>query len=76
VFFTLPTDLFPNGRVATVWGIFGALGSLGGSVLGIVAGNMIQTSGYTNVFLMIAFLHLLSAALLQLFVPRIRQLDG
>jgi hypothetical protein len=26
VFFTLPTDLFPADRVATVWGVFGAVG--------------------------------------------------
>ncbi len=75
VFFTLPTDLFPAGKVATVWGIFGAVGSLGGSILGLIAGAMIQTSGYTNVFIMIAFLHLISAAVLQLFVPRIRPLE-
>jgi ACS family hexuronate transporter-like MFS transporter len=75
VFFTLPSDLFPAAKVATVWGVFGAVGSLGGSVLGIVAGNMIETSGYTNVFIMIAFLHLVSAALLQLFVPRIEMLE-
>ena len=75
VFFTLPTDLFPAAKVATVWGVFGAVGSLGGSVLGIIAGNMIATSGYTSVFIMIAFLHLVSATLLQLFVPNIRQLE-
>jgi len=76
VFFTLPTDLFPAAKVATVWGVFGAVGSLGGSVLGIVAGHMIETSGYTSVFFMIASLHLISAALLQLFVPRIRMLES
>ncbi len=76
VFFTLPTDLFPAGKVATAWGIFGAVGSLGGSLLGILAGYMIQSSGYNNVFYMIAFLHLLSALLLQIFVPRIRPLEG
>ncbi len=76
VFFTLPADLFPAAKVATVWGVFGAVGSLGGSVLGIVAGLMIEASGYTNVFVMIAFLHLLSAALLQLLVPNIRQLES
>lgn len=76
VFFTLPTDLFPAAKVATVWGVFGAVGSLGGSVLGIIAGMMIESSGYTNVFIMIALLHLVSAALLQLFVPRIRQLES
>jgi ACS family hexuronate transporter-like MFS transporter len=75
VFFTLPADLFPAGKVATVWGVFGAAGSLGGSVLGIAAGRMIETSGYTNVFVAIASLHLLSACILQLFVPRIQQIE-
>ena len=71
VFFTLPTDLFPADRVATVWGVFGAVGSLGGRWLGLLAGFMIQSAGYESVFLMIACLHLISALLLQIFVPRI-----
>lgn len=75
VFFTLPSDLFPASRVATVWGVFGAVGSLGGAVLGYVAGRMIEASGYETVFLMIAFLHIVSATVLQVFVPRIRMLS-
>jgi ACS family hexuronate transporter-like MFS transporter len=71
VFFTLPTDLFPADRVATVWGVFGAVGSLGGSLLGLLAGYLIQEAGYESVFLMIASLHLVSALLLQVFVPKI-----
>ena len=71
VFFTLPTDLFPADRVATVWGVFGAVGSLGGSLLGLLAGYLIQEAGYESVFLLIASLHLLSALLLQVFVPKI-----
>ena len=71
MFFTLPTDLFPADRVATVWGVFGAVGSLGGSLLGLLAGVLIEESGYESVFLMIASLHLISALLLQIFVPRI-----
>ncbi|MDG2459262.1 MAG: MFS transporter [Luminiphilus sp.] len=71
VFFTLPTDLFPADRVATVWGVFGAVGSLGGSMLGLLAGYLIQETGYESVFLMIASLHLISALLLQVFVPKI-----
>ena len=72
VFFTLPTDLFPADRVATVWGVFGAVGSLGGSLLGLLAGLMIQQAGYESVFLMIASLHLISALLLQVLVPNIQ----
>ena len=74
VFFTLPTDLFPAAKVATVWGVFGATGSLGGAVLGLAAGWMIAVSGYESVFVMIAFLHIVSASLLMVFVPNIRQL--
>lgn len=70
-FFTLPTDLFPANRVATVWGVFGAVGSLGGSLLGLLAGYMIQGTGYESVFLLIASLHLISALLLQILVPKI-----
>ena len=72
MFFTLPTDLFPADRVATVWGVFGAVGSLGGSLLGLLAGLMIQQAGYESVFLMIASLHLISALLLQVLVPNIQ----
>jgi ACS family hexuronate transporter-like MFS transporter len=75
VFFTLPTDLFPAGKVATVWGVFGAVGSLGGSALGLVAGWMIANQGYEPVFVGIAFLHLASAAILSLTVPEVRQLE-
>lgn len=75
VFFTLPTDLFPADRVATVWGVFGAVGSLGGSLLGLLAGLMIQQAGYESVFLMIASLHLISALLLQVLVPNIRLVE-
>ena len=68
VFFTLPTDLFPANREVTV---FGAVGSLGGSLLGLPAGFIIQEVGYESVFLLIASLHLISAVLLQIFVPKI-----
>ena len=40
VFFTLPTALLLADRLATVWGVFGAAGSLGGGLLGLLAGFM------------------------------------
>ncbi len=76
VFYTLPSDLFPAAKVASVWGAFGAAGSLGGSALGIVAGWLIASSGYEFVFLLIAALHLVSALVVQLTVPEIRQLEN
>ena len=71
VLFTLPTDLFPADRAATVWGVFGAVGSLGGSLLSLLTGFMTQEACYESVFLLIASPHLISAVLLQIFGPRI-----
>ena len=71
VLFTLPTDLFPTDRVATVWGVFGAVGSLGGSLLGLLAGYMAHQTGYEGMFRMIASLRSISALLLKIFVPKI-----
>jgi ACS family hexuronate transporter-like MFS transporter len=76
VLFTLPADLFPAGRVATVWGVFGAAGSLGAAVIGIFAAHLIDVSGYTTVFAWVAMLHLLSAFILQVFVPRIQLVEN
>jgi len=36
-----------------------------------LAGSMIQEAGYESVFLLIASLHLISAVLLQVLVPKI-----
>ncbi|MEO0574800.1 MAG: MFS transporter [Pseudomonadota bacterium] len=72
VLFTVPSDLYPAGSVATVWGVFGAVGSLGAAVLGYVAGQLIASSGYEPVFLGISTLHIVSAALLTLLIPNIR----
>ena len=71
VFSPLPTDLFPADRAATVWGVFDGLGSLGGSLHGLLAGFMIQEAGHESVFLLIASLYLISALLLQIFVSKI-----
>ncbi|GIR72324.1 MAG: hypothetical protein CM15mP74_35750 [Halieaceae bacterium] len=53
-----------------MWGVFGAVGSLGGSLLGLLAGFMIQRPAMKRL-LLIASLHLISAVLLQIFVPKI-----
>lgn len=76
VFFTLPSDLFPAAKVATVWGVFGAVGSLGAAILQAGAGYLIENTGYEPVFLIVGLAHIVSAALLMLFVPRIRQLEA
>ncbi|WP_405225224.1 hypothetical protein [Lentisalinibacter sediminis] len=76
VFFTLPSDLFSAGRVASVWGAYGAVGSLGAALFAPMAGWIIQNDSYRPLFVVVSRLPILSAALLMMFVPRIRQVSA
>ena len=72
--FTLPADLFPARDVGTIWGLFGAIGSIGGAVFSIVVGWTIDHFSYQPVFAAVAVMHILSAAMINLFIPQVRQL--
>ena len=73
--FTLPADLFPARDVGTVWGLFGAIGSFGAMAFNAVVGWTIDHYSYQPVFAAVAFMHILSAAMISLFIPQIRQLS-
>ena len=70
VFFKLPTELSPADRVAIAWGLCGMVRSLGGGLLGLLAGSMIEEAGCESVFLLTTSLHLIYAVLLQIFLPK------
>jgi len=72
--FTLPADLFPARDVATVWGIYGAIGSFGGAVFGYITGLVVENYSWTPVFIAAALMHIFSAVLINIFVPRIELL--
>jgi ACS family hexuronate transporter-like MFS transporter len=72
--FTLPADLFPARDVATVWGLFGAIGSFGAMAFNAVVGWTIDHYSYQPVFAAVAVMHILSAAMISLFIPQVRQL--
>jgi len=69
--FTLPADLFPARDVGTVWGLYGAVGSFGGMVFSSLAGWTIEHYSWAPLFVIAACMHLVSALLVNLFVPRI-----
>lgn len=71
--FTLPSDLFPARDVATIWGFFGAAGSFGGALFSKWTGTLIDTMSYTPVFIIVAGMHIVSALIITLMVPRIEQ---
>ena len=72
--FTLPADLFPARDVATIWGLFGAVGSFGAMAFNAVVGWTIDHYSYQPVFAAVAVMHIFSAAMISLFVPQVRQL--
>ena len=69
--FSLPADLYPSSSVATVWGIFGAAGSLGGAAFQSIIGRLVDQGSYEPVFYIAASMHLVSAIIVSLFIPRI-----
>ena len=69
--FTLPSDVFPAREVATIWGYFGAAGSLGGALFTKWSGALIDEFSYTPVFVMVAAMHIVSALIVTVWIPRI-----
>ncbi|MDP6437388.1 MAG: MFS transporter [Gammaproteobacteria bacterium] len=72
--FTLPADLFPACDVGTIWGMYGAVGSFGGMAFSALAGWTIDHYSWAPLFAAVALMHIVSALLVNLFVPRIRML--
>ncbi len=70
--FTLPIDLFPKEDAASVWGISGSTGSFGAMLFTPLIGWLVDTFSYSPVFVIVAFLHVLSAWIIMIFIPKIR----
>ncbi|MEL7374803.1 MAG: MFS transporter, partial [Pseudomonadota bacterium] len=69
--FTLPSDLFPARDVATVWGMFGAAGSVGGALFSAFSGRLADAVGFAPVFVIVAILHIVSAGIAMLAIRRL-----
>jgi ACS family hexuronate transporter-like MFS transporter len=70
--FTLTSDLFPRRAVASVVGLGGFAGALGGMLISTLTGFLLETTGsYVPVFVMAGFAYLFALALVHLLVPRL-----
>ena len=70
--YTLPSDLFPRAAVGTVLGIGGSIGAVGGMVMSIFVGWILQTThSYTTIFAIAAFTYLAAFAVIHLLSPRL-----
>ncbi|MBI0477140.1 MFS transporter [Sphingomonas sp. MA1305] len=69
---TLPSDLFPRAGVASVVGIGGTAGAIGGMLIAKFVGYVLDVSGsYTPIFAVAASAYLLALAALHLISPRL-----
>ena len=74
--FTIPSDLFPKKAVATVVGIGGTAGSVGGVLFSIATGWILQaTHSYTLLFSLAAGAYLVALLLLFLIVPKLTRIE-
>jgi MFS transporter, ACS family, aldohexuronate transporter len=72
----VPTDLFPRHVVASVAGLVGFGGAMGGVVFNLVAGRILDSGlGYGVVFAIVGSFHVVAFLLILATIPRIRPLE-
>ncbi len=70
--FTLTSDMFPRRAVGSVVGFGGMAGAVGGMLISIVVGEILQRTGsYVAVFFMAGFAYLAALAIIHLLTPRL-----
>ena len=70
--FTLPSDLFPSRAVASVVGIGGMAGAVGGMLIAEVVGHVLQWTGsYMVPFLIAASAYLIALLLIHVLSPKL-----
>lgn len=69
--FTVPADLFPARDVATIWGLFGAVGSFGGMLFVALAGWVSEHYSYTPIFAAVGIMHIVSALIVMVMIQNI-----
>lgn len=71
--FTLTSDMFPRHAVASVVGIGGFAGAVGGMMIATFTGFLLETTGsYVPVFLMAGSAYLLALVVVHAFAPRLQ----
>ncbi len=69
--YTFASDLFPRNVVASVTGIGGMFGAVGGILLALLAGRIITAFGYLPMFIIASCAYLLALAIIHLVLPRL-----
>lgn len=71
--FTLPSDMFPRQAVASVVGIGGFAGAVGGMLMSVFTGAQLESTGsYARIFLIAGCAYLIALAVVHLLAPRLQ----
>ena len=75
--YTMPSDLFPRAAVGTVLGIGGSIGAVGGMLMSLFVGWILQTThSYTLIFAIAAFTYLATFAVIHVLKPKYKRIDA
>ncbi|CCH54040.1 major facilitator superfamily MFS_1 [Fibrisoma limi BUZ 3] len=69
--YTFASDLFPKNVVASVTGIGGMFGAVGGILLALLAGRIITNFGYLPMFIISSCAYLIALIIIHLVLPRL-----
>ncbi|ADB37109.1 MFS transporter [Spirosoma linguale] len=69
--YTFASDLFPRNVVASVTGIGGMFGTVGGILLALLAGRIITAFGYLPMFIVASCSYLIALILIHLILPKL-----
>ncbi|MGA8271974.1 MAG: MFS transporter, partial [Candidatus Sulfotelmatobacter sp.] len=74
--FTLPSDMFPGAVVASVVGIGGMAGAIGGMLIAKLVSFFLQrTHSYAIPFFLAGFAYLTALAIIHILVPRLQPVE-
>jgi MFS transporter, ACS family, hexuronate transporter len=75
--FTTPSDMFPSQAVASVVGIGGMAGAVGGMLIANIVGHVLQATGsYLVPFFIAGTAYLIALGVLHLIVPRLQPVNS
>jgi ACS family hexuronate transporter-like MFS transporter len=75
--YTFPSDVFPTAAVASVVGIGGTAGAVGGMLMAKYAGWVLERSGsYTPLFTVAACVYILAVITLHMLSPRLKMVNA
>jgi ACS family hexuronate transporter-like MFS transporter len=75
--YTLPSDVLPRSEVASVIGIGGMMGAVGGMLFSQFVGQILQATGsYRILFIMAGSVYLMALLVIHILSPRLARVSG